>query len=39
VPQEIVEQVAYWAYEEHEKDKLTRREHYRQAGLEFDSTV
>jgi 4-hydroxy-4-methyl-2-oxoglutarate aldolase len=39
VPHEVVEQVAYWAHEEHERDKQTRREHYRQAGLEFDSTV
>ncbi|MBN1887584.1 MAG: hypothetical protein JW850_06325 [Thermoflexales bacterium] len=39
VPQEIAEQVARWAHEEHDRDKETRREHYRQAGLAFDDSV
>ena len=39
VPQETTEEVAYWAHEEHERDKKARREHYHKAGLEFDESV
>jgi 4-hydroxy-4-methyl-2-oxoglutarate aldolase len=39
VPQEITEEVALWAHEEHERDKKARREHYHKAGLKFDETV
>lgn len=39
VPQEIASTVSRWAYEEHERDKIACREHYRRAGLVFDDTV
>jgi regulator of RNase E activity RraA len=39
VPREIAEKVAAWAHEEHDRDKQTRREHYREAGFKPDQTV
>jgi 4-hydroxy-4-methyl-2-oxoglutarate aldolase len=39
VPQEIAVEVARWAHEEHDSDKKGRRDHYLEAGLEFDETV
>ncbi|MBN1430172.1 MAG: RraA family protein [Anaerolineae bacterium] len=39
VLREIAEDVAKWAQEEHENDKLTRRKHYEAAGRALDETV
>jgi regulator of RNase E activity RraA len=39
VPQEIAEDVAKYAHEEHERDKKGRREYYRRLGREEDVTV
>ena len=39
VPQEIALEVARWAHEEHDRDKQSRREHYRTAGRELDKTL
>jgi 4-hydroxy-4-methyl-2-oxoglutarate aldolase len=39
VPQEISLEVARWAHEEHDRDKQSRREHYRRAGRELDDTL
>jgi 4-hydroxy-4-methyl-2-oxoglutarate aldolase len=39
VPQEIAEDVAGYAHEEHDRDKKDRREHYRRLGREEDDTV
>jgi len=39
VPVEIAEEVAKWAKEEHEQDKINRRKHYEDLGWEKDHTV
>lgn len=39
IPQEIAEEVARWAHEEHENDKKNRRKHYEAARRAFDETV
>lgn len=39
VPAEIAREVAYWASDEHGKDKHERRAQYVKAGLEFDETL
>lgn len=39
VPQEVIVEVAHWAHEEHDRDKIARRKHYIQAGLPLDDTV
>jgi len=39
VPQDIAEEVARYAHEEHDRDKKTRRDHYRRLGRDEDDTV
>ena len=39
VPQEIAEDVARFAHEEHDADKERRRGHYQAAGMQLDETV